>query len=101
QAGVALNGRLAQPSDFLRDFIVNARGAREVHIVGDFNNWSPCDQTLLWQKEEGIWHKRLFLGPGRYRYKFIVDGEWQVDPYLPVSQPNAFGTVDSYLEFQK
>lgn len=95
---VSQNGRLSQPSDFLRDFMLNAQGAREVHIVGDFNNWNVSDQSLLWRKDEGLWHKRLFLGPGRYRYKFIIDGQWVTDPSNERLESNPYGGVDSVME---
>ena len=69
-----------------------------VGIAGDFNNWIPEPHVL--RGGEGLWQKVVCITEGAFRYKFIVDGEWQVDPYQPVSQPNAFGTVDSYLELQ-
>src|SRR3989338_1554355 len=61
------------PSNQLRDFIFKAAGVRDVYLVGDFNNWSLNHDSLLWQKEEGLWQKRLFLKPGRYRYKFVIE----------------------------
>ena len=74
-----LPGAERSPQSLLRDFTVNAQGAREVHLVGDFNNWAVSNETLLWQKEEGIWQKRVFLGPGKYRYKFVIDGRWTIE----------------------
>ncbi len=50
------------------------------------------------QREEGLWQKVVPLVPGSYRYKLIVDGEWQVDPYQPVQTSNPYGTYDSLLE---
>ncbi len=83
----------------LRDFIFKASGrAREVHLVGDFNNWSLSQDSLLWQKEEGLWQKKLFLNPGRYRYKFVIDGEWKTDPENLHLEPNSYGGMDSILE---
>jgi chromosome partitioning protein len=86
------------PANLLKDFMLERPGAREVHVVGDFNNWSPTNESLLWQKEEGTWQKRLFLEPGRYRYKFIVDGEWTTDPKNDQIEPNPYGGLDSILE---
>ncbi len=88
------------PSQRLKDFIVKVQGAREVHIVGDFNNWRMSDQSLLWQKEEGLWQKRVFLEPGKYRYKFIIDGQWTTDPSNDFLESNPYGGVDSVLEIQ-
>jgi chromosome partitioning protein len=90
----------ALPSDRLRDFIFRAGTAREVHLVGDFNNWSISSSSLLWQKEEGLWQKRLFLEPGRYRYKFVIDGRWTTDPGNTLIEANPYGGVDSVLEIE-
>ncbi len=88
------------PSNQLRDFIFKAAGVREVHLVGDFNSWSVNHDSLLWQKEEGLWQKRLFLKPGRYRYKFVIDGEWLTDPGNHHLEPNSYGGLDSILEIE-
>ena len=82
----------------LRDFTFKADGAREVHLVGDFNNWKMSSDSLLWRKEEGVWQKRVFLGPGRYRYKFVVDGHWITDPSNDRIESNPYGDADSVLE---
>ncbi len=87
-------------SSRLKDFVFRIPEAREVHLVGDFNNWNMSSQSLLWRKDEGLWQKRLFLGPGRYRYKFIVDGEWITDPTNERLEPNPYGGVDSILEIE-
>jgi 1,4-alpha-glucan branching enzyme len=28
----------------------------------------------------GMWRIQLMLTPGRYRYQFVIDGEWLNDP---------------------
>jgi hypothetical protein len=38
------------------------------------------------------------LPPGRYEYKFIVDGEWIPDPSEPHEVVNAFGSTNSVVE---
>ena len=91
-------GKVPTPSDRLREFMVKIPGAREVHLVGDFNNWQISQDSLLWQKEEGLWQKRIFLEPGRYRYKFVIDGEWTTDPLNDRLEPNPYGGVDSVFE---
>lgn len=82
----------------VRDFTFMAPGAREVYLVGDFNGWKISGDSLLWQKEEGVWQKRVFLGPGRYRYKFVVDGQWVTDPANDIIESNPYGDADSVLE---
>lgn len=89
-----------QPSDRLKDFMFKTRTAREIYLVGDFNNWSISPDSRLWQTEEGLWQKRVFLEPGRYRYKFIIDGQWVVDPSNEHLEANPYGGLDSVLEIQ-
>ncbi|MEM9529274.1 MAG: M20/M25/M40 family metallo-hydrolase, partial [Bacteroidota bacterium] len=55
--------------------------AEKVSLVADFNNWNMFG-TPLYRTEEG-WECRLYLPPGRYLYKFIVDGYWTADPTTP------------------
>ena len=72
------------------------KNARTVEIAGDFNGWIP--EPLVHRQPSGLWQKVVPITRGTYRYKFIVDGEWQLDPYQPVQQQNDFGTFDSFLE---
>jgi len=60
--------------------------AKRVFIAGTFNNWNEKD-TEAYFVEDGIWEAVLELNPGIYEYKFIVDGNWVIDP-------NAFAYVD-------
>lgn len=92
--------RIAIAQNRLRDFVLEAEQAREVHLVGDFNNWSVTPNSLLWQKDHGVWQKRLFLEPGRYRYKFVIDGNWINDPANDAVEANPYGGADSVLEIQ-
>lgn len=73
-------------------------GAQEVYLSGDFNQWSPASLRMIRRGEEGLWEKRLTLAPGRYQYRFIVDGEWISDPEASQSVPNEWGSLNSLLE---
>ena len=48
--------------------------ARVVILMGDFNNWNPKTHPM---KEDltGVWKRIVMLPPGRYEYKFLVDGQ--------------------------
>merc|ERR1712181_71263 len=53
-------------------------GAEEsVQVAGSFNDWKPEE---LEQKEDGEWVATLKIDPGTHFYKYVVDGEWLVDP---------------------
>jgi len=72
--------------------------AQSVQVAGDFNNWQP-EQTLMEKvSENGVWQIKLPLGAGRYRYRLVVDGHWQQDPYNEITELNPFGEMNSILE---
>jgi len=71
--------------------------ARDIYVVGDFNEWKMSDEGRLGRSENGCWEKRMEIPPGRYRYKFIVDGEWTPDAKNPELESNVFGSFDSII----
>nr|KYP60254.1 5'-AMP-activated protein kinase subunit beta-2 [Cajanus cajan] len=56
--------------------------AEEVLLTGSFDGWST--KRKLEKLSSGMFSVNLLLYPGRYEMKFIVDGEWKVDPLRPV-----------------
>ena len=72
-------------------------GAKRVSVCGEFNGWSP-DATPMKSKEGGRWETVLALKPGRYQYKFIVDGQWVHDPNARQNVPNPHGSLNSVVE---
>jgi 1,4-alpha-glucan branching enzyme len=73
--------------------------AKEVFLVGDFNNWSARADRM--EKRRGAFHKTMRLAPGEYRYKFLVDGEWHTDPSAARQVPNEFGTSNSVISIRE
>jgi hypothetical protein len=55
--------------------------ASVVALAGSFNVWNQSQ--LLFAREGDGWVCRVDLDPGVYRYKFIVDGDWLLDPSTP------------------
>ena len=70
--------------------------AREVNIVGSFNDWRP-GSTWMISLGNGRWVKELLLPPGRYEYCFVVDGHWMPDPQAVESTPSLRGNDNSVL----
>ena len=75
-------------------------GAKQVFVAGTFNDWKP-DELKMRRRTKGqdVFFRVLDLPPGTHEYKFVVDGEWQLDAHAP-SAPNEFGansvrTVDA------
>jgi len=79
-------------------FVIEAPTAEDIHVVGDFNDWEVSDESKLARRENGYWEKLMKLQPGRYRYKFVVDGEWTLDARNEECEKNEFGTFDSVTE---
>jgi hypothetical protein len=72
--------------------------AQEVQIAGDFNNWQPEQSPMEKVGESGVWQTKMNLAAGRYRYRLVVDGQWQQDPYNEQTEQNPFGGLNSVLE---
>jgi chromosome partitioning protein len=72
--------------------------AKAVQIAGDFNNWQPEKAPMQKVGESGVWQTEMNLLPGRYRYRLVVDGQWQQDPYNELTEMNPFGGFNSVLE---
>jgi chromosome partitioning protein len=81
-------------------FSLTAPEAKEVFLAGDFNNWELNEESRLAQVD-GTWLKRMELIPGKYRYKFVIDGKWMQDPGNPNAEKNPFGEFDSVIRIEK
>ncbi len=84
------NGRLS--------FVFVRPGARQVELVGDFNDWQT-DRHRFEEVLDGLWRVEVDApSPGRYHYKFLVDREeWVEDPSNLYRKPNPYGGFDSVL----
>jgi chromosome partitioning protein len=74
--------------------------AHTVQIAGDFNNWKPEDAPMQKLGDSGVWQTQMKLPAGRYRYRLVVDGQWQQDPYNELTELNPFGGFNSVLEIK-
>jgi chromosome partitioning protein len=72
--------------------------AKTVQIAGDFNDWQPSKLQLDKVGETGVWQAAVKLAPGKYRYRLVVDGQWQQDPYNESTELNPFGGYNSIVE---
>jgi len=79
-------------------FATQAPGATNVAIAGDFNNWQP-EATLMERNGDGNSFVALLpLPPGRYRYRYVIDGQWKSDPHNEYVESNPFGELNSVVE---
>jgi len=81
----------------LISFKIYAPQAKKVNLAGSFNKWNLKKISAKTDKK-GNWSASVRLKPGRYEYKFLLDGVWVNDPHCPSSVTNAFGTQNSVIE---
>ena len=70
--------------------------ASVVVLAGSFNGWNQSQ--LLFGREGDEWVCRVDLDPGVYQYKFIVDGDWLLDPTNPDTAEDEAGNVNNVLD---
>ncbi len=72
-----------------------SNGVKKVELAGDFSQWKPVP---LRKQKDGAFAATVPLVDGNYEYKFIVDGQWVVDPDNNAWALNAFGTLNSVAQ---
>ncbi len=78
-------------------FEIDAGPGKTVSVAGTFNDWNPDAKPLADKDGSGVYRGAVMLEPGRYEYKFVVDGIWSMDARNPNFAPNDFGTLNSLL----
>jgi len=85
-------------------FSCDSDTAQAIFLAGSFNDWNPA-ATPMAREGSRYWAVTLPLPPGRYEYKFVVDGQWCCEPGCeleyhgcPKCVPNEFGTMNRVLE---
>lgn len=72
--------------------------ARDVELIGSFNNWSPKGIRMVWDKDRGVWVVVLNLRQGSYEYAFRINGmEIIADPKAILRRDDGFGHQNSIL----
>lgn len=79
-------------------FVAEAPQAESVAIAGDFNNWSPDATPMVRGEGDGRFRAVLPLSPGKYCYRYVVDGQWLHDPHNQQVESNPFGELNSVVE---
>ncbi|MCU0538390.1 MAG: isoamylase early set domain-containing protein [Desulfobacterales bacterium] len=84
------------PSRRRIEFVLDSPQAKQVILMGDFNQWDPKVHPMK-KDSGGLWRRRVMIHPGRYEYRFWVDGEWVNDPQNPERCPNCFGSENNLI----
>lgn len=70
-------------------FMLYRPEASQIEVAGSFTNW---ERITMFRKQDdpAMWGVQYTLPPGRYTYKYVIDGEWTVDPenYLLEKDPD-------------
>lgn len=70
---------------------------KKVNLFGQFNSWDRGNLPMDDSDGNGVYEIGIPLDPGRYEYKFFVDGKELIDPNNPVKVPNGLGDFNSIL----
>ncbi|MFN8547869.1 MAG: isoamylase early set domain-containing protein [Candidatus Eisenbacteria bacterium] len=80
-------------------FTLEAPNARQVVLVGDFNDWDPT-ATPLSRSGREAWIVDLPLEPGLYHYSFVVDGRLRSGSGGPLESSDGLGGRNSVVIVQ-
>lgn len=79
-------------------FSITANAGSDVSVAGSFSDWQTLALVSQGKGASQVYTRSLFLPPGHYEYKFVVNGEWMTDPQCPDSATNSYGTTNSLLK---
>lgn len=82
-----------------KEFKLYAPHAKNVRVAGSFNNWDASGLSAK-KDSRGNWAAKINLKPGKYEYKFVVDGNWINDPRCTKTVTNPFGSQNSIAEIK-
>lgn len=93
-----ISSREADEAPVQVQFVLDARSARRVAVVGDFNSWDGTAHPLVRDSASGVWSALVPVTPGRHVYAFLVDDTvWTLDPRAPRTRDADYGTEQSVL----
>jgi hypothetical protein len=78
---------------FVTFFMRGRPNAREALLAGSFTNWQFG--ALHMTRTDSGWIVRVKLAPGKYWYKYIVDGGWTTDHDNRLSEDDGQGNMNS------
>lgn len=84
-----------------RKFSIHSADARQVSLVGDFNEWNPSRHRLHRDGKSATWYITVTLPTGLHKYAFIVnDSVWTTDPAALRTVDRDFGVTSSLVLVQ-
>lgn len=69
-----------------------------VSLAGTFNSWDKGAAPMARDSTGLVWRRTLNLAPGKYLYKFVLDGDkWVLDPRATRNEDDGNGNTNSVL----
>ena len=68
---------------------------KSVLISGSFDNWSK-KHPLIYDISNNTWNISLNLKPGKHYYKYIIDGNWQIN-IKEKTEKDEKGIINNYI----
>lgn len=79
----------------LRFALMPAGEVKEAWLAGDFSGWQP---VRMRRNKNGQFVAVMPVPSGTHEYKFLVDGDWTVDPENSTWSLNSYGTLNSIAQ---
>jgi len=74
-------------------FSVKPQGSpQEVAVAGDFSHWRPL---AMRRQMDGTFARTARVAGVTFEYKFLIDGQWQIDPDHSHWAVSPLGSVNS------
>jgi hypothetical protein len=74
-------------------YLRNHQDAKQVYLAGSFSNWQPTGIAMT--HTDSGWVASVKLGPGKYWYKFVIDGNWETDADNLLKENDGEGNTNS------
>ncbi len=69
-------------------------GAKEVKVLGDFNNWEK-EKGIPMKAKNGTYSASLELALGKeYQFRYLIDNDWENDWEAEEYAPSPFGVYN-------
>lgn len=80
-------------------FTLSGEAGQEAWVAGSFSAW---ERIRLERREDGVLSAVVELEPGSHQYKFLVDGEWRLDPSSgEATVDNGLGSCNNVITVQR
>lgn len=74
-------------------FLKNNRSAKNVLLAASFTDWQNNAVPMI--LTDSGWIAYIKVAPGKYWYKFIVDGDWKIDNDNQLNENDGEGNINS------